>query len=106
MAHNSIAFTDTPFTAIEWRFAPTNVLLVNNLSTHVLMERPGGTAITEGNMEGVALSEFEDVVAFDLHLAEGATAIGAGVTQGATLTPEDIDGDTRPMTPDVGADQR
>lgn len=106
VAHNSVAFTSAPFSAIEWRFAPTDVLLVNNITTHVQMERPGATATSEGNLADAALSEFVDVNAFDLHLADGASAIGAGVAQGATLVPEDIDGDTRPTSPDVGADQR
>ncbi len=106
VAHNSVVFTSAPFTAIEWRFEPTTVTLVNNLTTHVQLERPGATAISEGNIADAPLSSFVNVNAFDLHLADGASAIGAGVAAGATHAPEDIDGDVRPATPDVGADQR
>lgn len=106
VTHNSVAFTSPPFSAIEWRFDPTTVTLVNNLTTHVQMERPGATATTEGNIADAPLGSFVDVSAADLHLADGASAIGAGVAAGATHAPEDIDGDMRPATPDVGADQR
>ena len=107
VAHNTIAFTESPFNAMEWRFSTTRALLVNNFATHGMMERDGATATSEGNLTNMATSELVDVSVYDLHLATGATAIGAGVAQGATLAPDDIDGDARSSaTPDVGADQR
>jgi hypothetical protein len=106
VAHNTIAMSDAPYSAIEWRFDTTSALVVNNLTTHSLVPREEATATTVGNLENVAAVEFVDLAAHDLHLSEGATAIGAGDAQGTTLAPDDIDGDVRPATPDVGADQR
>lgn len=34
--HNTVAFTDSPFSGIEWRFANTDAVLQNNLTTHNL----------------------------------------------------------------------
>ena len=106
VVHNTVASTEAPFSSIEWRFADTDVLLVNNYATHQLRERDGATAVAAGNMEDAPAAELADVAGFDLHLAEGASAIGAGDSQGVALAPEDIDGDPRSDPPDVGADQR
>ncbi|MCA9621377.1 MAG: right-handed parallel beta-helix repeat-containing protein [Myxococcales bacterium] len=107
VVHNTIAFDDQPFTGIEWRFAETRALIVNNFVSHGLAERDGASATLDGNLENAPLSDLADVPGYDLHLAAGATAIAAGASQGSSLAPEDIDGDARPNdTPDVGADQR
>lgn len=105
VVHNTVASTAAPFSSIEWRFDDTTVHLVNNLVSHVLRERDGATADAEGNLEGVT-EGYVDVTVGDLHLEASSPAIGQGDPAGATLAPEDFDGDPRPASPDVGADQR
>jgi hypothetical protein len=106
VVHNTVASTQAPFSSIEWRFAETNVTLVNNLVTHPMRERDSATAMASGNSEAATSADFVDMAGYDLHLASGSSAIGAGVAQGATLAAKDIDGEARPTPPDQGADQR
>jgi hypothetical protein len=42
--HNTIAFTSPPFAASEWRFKNSEVDLINNLTTHYLVDRGGSAA--------------------------------------------------------------
>jgi hypothetical protein len=108
VGHNSVAATQAPFSGIEWRFAHTEAAIVNNLLTHNLMAREGGTAQLAGNLEFQPLSLFVDGAGGDLHLAATATAaIDRGVAVTAGLCDEDMDGDTRPAgsARDVGADE-
>ena len=105
VVHNTVASTQAPFSSIEGRFADTTADVVNNLVTHDIKERDGASFSLAGNLEGAA-DQFVDMAGFDLHLAEGAPAIGAGDDTGVALAPEDIDGDPRATPPDVGADQR
>lgn len=105
--HNTIAFTHTPFAAIEWRFANTDVDLINNLTTHNLMDR-GGSADLSGNLSSQPLSLFVDGTKGDLHLAAGAAAaIDQAVALPSGSCNDDYDGQTRPMgsARDIGADE-
>ena len=107
VVHNTIAFTQSPFAAIEWRFSNTDADITNNLTTHNLMDR-GGTATLTGNLSGQPLSLFEDGSNGDLHLDQGATiAIDQGEALAAGLCDDDFDGDTRPIgsARDIGADE-
>jgi hypothetical protein len=106
VAHNSVASLEAPYSSIEWRFTETDVRLYNNLVTHNLRERDGATAVQAGNIEGAAAADFVDLEGHDLHLASGSAAEGSGAPEGAAVAPEDIDGDARTQTPDVGADER
>ena len=106
VAHNTIAFTTAPFSGIEWRFGITSVDLVNNFVSHSMQERGNASGTLDGNIEDAPLSDLSDVDAYDLHLVEGATAIGTGSAAGLTIAASDIDGDARTSPPDVGADQR
>jgi len=105
--HNTIAFTSPPFAAIEWRFENTHVDLINNLTTHFLVDR-GGTATLTGNLSLQPLSLFADGSRGDLHLGADASA---AVDQAAAVAPglcdDDFDGQTRPMgdAGDIGADE-
>ena len=105
--HNTVAFTSSPFAAIEWRFANTDVDLINNLVTHDLMDR-GGLADLSGNLSQQPLSVFVDGPNGDLHLDQGA---GVAIDQGVSVTPgicdDDFDGQKRPMgsARDIGADE-
>lgn len=105
--HNTIAFTSPPFAAIEWRFENSNVDLINNLTTHFLMDR-GGSASLAGNLSLQPLSLFEDGSKGNLHLDSGAgAAIDKAVAVASGLCDDDFDGQTRPMgaAGDIGADE-
>ncbi len=105
VVHNTVVSTSAPFSSIEWRFDNADVTLINNLVSHNLNDR-GGTASLSGNIEDAPLTEFVDGAHGDLHLAAGASAIDAGASVPAGLCDDDIDGDARTGTPDVGADER
>jgi hypothetical protein len=105
--HNTIAFLDTPFAAIEWRFDNTDVDIVNNLTTHNLMDR-GGSFESSGNLSNQPLSLFLDGAGGDLHLGSSAgAAIDQGVAVSSGICDDDADGQTRPMgsARDIGADE-
>ena len=101
--HNTIVALEQPFTSIEYRWSSTNVTIHNNLVTHAIMLRDGAVADLQGNMsDNPDVSQFVDAANNDLHLVSEATAINAGVP---TSVVEDIDGDPRDGSPDVGADE-
>lgn len=105
--HNTIAFTQAPFAAIEWRFANTSAGIINNLTTHNLMNR-GGFADLSGNLSEQPLLLFVDGENGDLHLAESAAA---AIDQGTPVLDgtcgDDYDGYSRPAGAgvDIGADE-
>lgn len=107
--HNTVAFTGkpNPFSAIEWRFANTDAIVENNLTTHNLKDR-GGYASLSGNLDYQPLSLFVDGPNGDLHLADtAAAAIDQGVPLSSGDCNDDYDGETRPMgaAADIGADE-
>lgn len=105
--HNSVAFTSSPFSAIEWRFTNTDVDLINNLVTHNLMDR-GGSADQSGNLSQQPLSLFVDGPNGDLHLDQSASvAIDQGIPVASGDCNDDYDGETRPIgsARDIGADE-
>jgi hypothetical protein len=107
VAHNTVASLEAPFSSIEWRFDQTDVDIVNNLVTHVLLDR-GGSARLAGNLEGQPLSLFVDGPGANLHLrGTAAGAIDHGVALQPGLCDDDMDGAVRPFgpAPDVGADE-
>jgi hypothetical protein len=102
-----VVSTAAPFSSIEWRFARTDVRILNNLVSHNLMDR-GGTALMGGNLERGDLSLFVDGAGGDLHLVSSATAaIDRGVALASGVCDEDIDGHPRPAgaARDIGADE-
>jgi hypothetical protein len=105
--HNTIAYTSAPFAAIEWRFPNTDVNIINNLTTHNLMDRDGSAACS-GNLDNQPLSLFVDGANGDLHLSASAdAAIDHGEALASGLCDDDADGQTRPMgsARDIGADE-
>jgi hypothetical protein len=92
--------------AIEYRFAGTNVDVKNNLLSRDIRSRDGATASLGGNLTAAPGSWFANPAAGDLHLTAAATAaINAGVAVTGLLP--DYDGQGRPAgpAPDVGADE-
>jgi len=100
--HNTVVSLEQPFTSIEYRWQNTDAQIKNNLVTHQIMDRDGATAELEGNLADAPLSHFVDGGGGDLHLVAGSPAIDAGVEG---LVDDDIDGDPRDASPDVGADE-
>ncbi|MCP3888896.1 MAG: hypothetical protein GY702_08460 [Desulfobulbaceae bacterium] len=106
--HNSLAFTSTPFNAIEYRFINTQAIIVNNLATHNILQRQDGSADLAGNLQYQPLTIFKNGTSGDLHISQTSTAaIDQGVSVGAGLCDDDIDGEPRPVgdTRDIGADE-
>ena len=92
---------------IEWRFANTSALVVNNLANAPFVNRgSGATATTNGNLDAATAAFFVDATQGDLHLVPTAAAKGKGEGENvaAGLCDDDIDGDPR-VRPDVGADE-
>jgi hypothetical protein len=106
--HNTVVSLGDNFSSIEWRFAGSqDVRIANNIATHPIRERDGAVGEQEGNLTEASLDLFASGAAGDLHLAETAnTAIDQGVSLESGLCDEDIDGDLRDSSPDVGADER
>ncbi len=105
--HNTVAFTQAPFAAIEWRFSNTDADLINNLVTHNYMDR-GGVANLSSNLSDQPLSLFVDGPNGNLHLNSGASvAIDQATSVTAGLCDDDFDGQTRYMgtAGDIGADE-
>lgn len=103
--HNSVVSTATPFSSIEYRFANTDIDIINNLVSHNIMMRDGASASLTGNILSAPLDIFTDPIDGDLHLLNTAT-----VAMDEGVDPEldddtDIDGQTRTIPPDVGADE-
>ncbi len=105
--HNTIVSTGDNFSSIEWRYdTSSGVQILNNIVTHNLRERNGASATQDGNLESAPLSLFVDGAGGDLHLSSGAsTAIDQGVSVPAGVCTDDIDGDARDSSPDIGADE-
>lgn len=105
--HNTVAFTQSPFAAIEYRFSNTDADLTNNLVTHNLEDR-GGAAVLSGNLSNRPLSLFVDGANGDLHLKSSAdAAIDQAVAIAAGLCDDDFDNQSRPegSARDIGADE-
>jgi hypothetical protein len=106
VVHNTVFTTVTPFSSIEYRFPNTLVEILNNLVSHVIMERDGATATLTGNVTGAEGSWFVDATAPDLHLETTATgAVDQGASLPAGTCDDDYDGEARDTAPDVGADE-
>ncbi|MGE0404355.1 MAG: hypothetical protein AB7T06_47035 [Kofleriaceae bacterium] len=89
--------------AIEYRFRNSLVEIRNNIAT-TIRERDNARGTVMTNQLAPPLSQFVDAAAGDLHLAASAAdAIDQGAAH-ADVT-NDIDGDTRGATPDLGADE-
>jgi hypothetical protein len=106
--HNSVVSTQPPrSSSIEWRFSRTRAVIKNNLGSHRLIPRDGGTADLAANMADTPLSYFVDpFTTGNLHLVAGASgAINRGVVIAGGLAAYDIDVQARDATPDLGADE-
>jgi len=104
--HNTIVALEQPFVSIEYRWPNTHATLRNNLTTHGIVERDGGSASLEGNLADQGLEHFVDPSTGELHLVAGSLAIDAGVVLAPGVADADFEGEPRDGAPDVGADER
>lgn len=105
--HNSIVSTGYLFSGIELRFSETSgTAIVNNISSHAIRTRDGGSGNMSGNLQNASRSLFVDPVIGDLHLVSGAVS---AIDRGSPLDPGDadvdFDGESRDGRPDIGADE-
>jgi hypothetical protein len=105
--HNTVIQNGTYPNAIEYRFAgTTGVVIENNLTDGAIPARDGATGTVAGNLTNATPDLFLDTPAGDLHLLPTAAA---ALDQGLALAdcPADWDGDGRPYGAgrDIGADE-
>ena len=104
VVHNTIYSDDVPFASIDYRFDLTTGILANNLVSHLMRRRDNAPIAVSSNHENAGDVMFAHAPSGDLHLAPLATdAIDLG--DPAYAVAEDMDGDTRDATPDIGADE-
>jgi len=105
--HNTVVGLVDIFNSIEYRFDRTTVRVANNLATHVIMARDGGTAqLVDTNVQTAELGLFVDPILADLHLrATADAAIDRGAPLSADAVADDFEGDPRDELPDLGADE-
>lgn len=105
VTHNTVVALQPPFVGMEYRFANTQASIADNLVTHAITMRDGGNAVLEGNLVDVGTEHFVDAAAGDVHLVAGSTAIDAAIGVAGAEVIDDVDGEARDASPDVGADE-
>ena len=105
--NNTVIFTSAAAyaNAIEYRWDVTaNLSVRNNLTNQRIQSRNGATATMSGNVTDASGTWFRSLASGDLHLArcDEASVVGAGTVL-ASVT-QDIDGEPRGDSNDVGAD--
>ena len=90
--------------AIEYRFEDSLVTIDNTIATNIAA-RDGGRATVGRTQLMPPVTQFVDAARGDLHLTASATG---ALDQGVSLADlaNDIDGDARGATPDLGADEQ
>lgn len=105
--HNTLIDLLDAFSGIEYRWDQCSGSILNNLSNREVLARDGAPpVVVAGNIDDVGLEAFVDPGAGDLHLRPGASAaIDGSVVVGPPPPTDDVDGQTRDASPDVGADE-
>lgn len=108
VAHNTVVYTHPNAypDAIEYRYgSTTNLAMVNNLTNGNVRSRDGADANLQTNVSDADLSWFVDADGGNLRLSscDQMNVVDAGST--STSIEDDIDGETRDDTPDIGADE-
>jgi hypothetical protein len=107
VTHNSIFSTGDNFSSIEWRFPATrNILIENNIVSHVLRRRNGASARLKNNLKNAPSRLFNAPEKGDLHLKSSASqAIDNATSIYNGEIDYDIDYEKRLVAPDIGADE-
>ena len=106
VVHNTVLSGRTYPNAIEYRFASTHdVLIENNLTDGEIVARDGAHATVQHNVTSADAAMFVNPARGDLHLLPAARiAVGSG--QWIAAAPLDWDGQTRSQSrPNIGADE-
>jgi hypothetical protein len=102
--HNTVILNDTFQWNIEYRFDNSDGEIGYNLTDGRILKRNDASAQVFGNIENAKKNWFVDPDQYNLHLIDEATnAIDAA--KPLEDVKEDIDGEARDKTPDVGADE-
>ena len=104
--HNTVIQNGTFPNAIEYRFAgTTGVVIENNLTDGAIQARDGATGTVAGNLTTATPDFFLDAPAGDLHLLPTAPSLDQGLV--LADCPADWDGEARPYGAgrDIGADE-
>ncbi len=109
VAYNTVFLAGSSSDGLTWsieaRFADTSGTFAYNLTNMDIISRDSADATMTGNLTDAVEGWFETPASGDLHLTAAATdAIDGGAPLAAV--PNDIDGDSRGDSPDVGADER
>jgi len=105
--HNTVLMNGNYPNAIEYRFAETTgVIINNNLTDASIASRDGATATVSNNLTSAQSAWFVNATVGDLHLKSTATAAIDKVTAPSQVT-SDYDGQTRTSgsLADYGADE-
>jgi hypothetical protein len=103
--HNTVLLNGTYSNAIEYRFAgSTGLRIENNLTDAAIRQRDGATATLLGNMTSPRPEWFVNAAQGDLHLVAGSPPIDAAKSN---VVSDDFDRQSRPSgaAADVGADE-
>lgn len=103
VAHNTVASTEAPFAAFEYRFPVTSGVFVNNLTSHNIFDRGVGQMNVSSNIENAPENWFFNLREGNLRLKEGAKAVDSA--DPAYSPDRDIDGQARAGKPDIGSDE-
>jgi hypothetical protein len=107
VADNTVILNGDYVNAVEYRFATTTgVVIENNLTDAAITARDGATGTVTNNLTNAQASWFVNESVGNLHLVPTATAaIDHGLALASVTT--DYDGQTRPSgaAPDIGADE-
>ena len=105
--HNTVVTTFTPMSSsIEWRWDITTATIVNNLTSHALVERNDASATLDTNISTAPTTWFFNASVGDLHLvADDLAPVDQATVLAAGLADDDFDGVERDNSPDIGADE-
>jgi hypothetical protein len=102
--HNTVVQEGSFPWTIEYRFDVSTGVVAHNLTDRQILQRNGAQGTLIGNVTSAQSTWFVDQAAGDLHLS----ALAAGAIDQAAPSPDvvdDLDGDARGASPDVGADE-
>jgi hypothetical protein len=103
--NNTVYFENSMSFSMEYRFTATkNAVFTNNLTNKPIVSRDSGAATLANNVANASASWFKSVSTGDLHLASSVASV---VDQGKAVSglTDDIDGQARSGSIDVGADE-
>lgn len=107
VAHNTVMATHPQAysSSIEYRFNSTaNLKLLNNLTSHRIRSRDNAQGTLDGNVTEAKADWFKDAPSGELHLKSCDIVVIAGKAEVSEVM-DDLDGQPRGQSPDVGADQ-